>query len=235
MMDALLKLENVDAGYGAVQVLSGVSFTVRRGDRLTVLGRNGAGKSTLMKAVVGLATQTGGSILFAGENISSESPDERAMRGIGFVPQTRNIFRSLSVEENLLTGLKGRSRACLEESYQMFPRLAERRRSWGKDLSGGEQQMLAIARTLLGKPVLLLLDEPLEGLAPLICEQLMETFAALAATSDMAIVLVEQKVESALNFASRAIVLEHGSIVLSDVSEALIDNQDVLDRYLAVA
>jgi branched-chain amino acid transport system ATP-binding protein len=206
-MGDLLHIENLTAGYGAIQVLHGVNLSLASGGRLALIGRNGVGKTTLLKAVIGLADVKAGQVRLDGQDITKWSARERAHAGIGYVPQTRDIFPSLTVEENLLAGLKGRPRSALDEAYALFPRLAERRLNGGQQLSGGEQQMLSVARTLLGKPRLLLLDEPLEGLAPIICIELMRAFEHLAQDTGVAVLLVEQKVDDALRFAPRAMVL----------------------------
>ncbi|MBL8301682.1 MAG: ATP-binding cassette domain-containing protein, partial [Ideonella sp.] len=164
---ALLELHDVVAGYGPVTVLNGLSLQVAAGEKLAVIGRNGVGKTTALRAVMGLAHLSSGRIVFDGEDLTGLAPHQRAQRGLGLVPQTRDVFPTLTVEENLLAGCKRRPRSALDEAYALFPRLAERRRNGGGQLSGGEQQMLSVARTLLGAPRLLLLDEPLEGLAPL--------------------------------------------------------------------
>ena len=184
---------------------------------------------------MGLADMKGGQVKLDGIDISKWSARERALAGIGYVPQTRDIFPSLTVEENLLAGLKGRSRSALDEAYALFPRLAERRKNGGQQLSGGEQQMLSVARTLLGKPRLLLLDEPLEGLAPIICIELMRVFENLARETGVAVLLVEQKVDDALRFAPRAMVLERGEVVYESDSAALNLRKDLLERYVGVA
>jgi branched-chain amino acid transport system ATP-binding protein len=234
-MTELLQIENLTAGYGAIQVLHGVNLSLSSSGRLALIGRNGVGKTTLLKVVMGLADMKGGQVKLDGIDISKWSARERALAGIGYVPQTRDIFPSLTVEENLLAGLKGRSRSALDEAYALFPRLAERRKNGGQQLSGGEQQMLSVARTLLGKPRLLLLDEPLEGLAPIICIELMRVFENLARETGVAVLLVEQKVDDALRFAPRAMVLERGEVVYESDSAALNLRKDLLERYVGVA
>jgi branched-chain amino acid transport system ATP-binding protein len=234
-MDDLLHIENLTAGYGAIQVLHGVNLSLASGGRLALIGRNGVGKTTLLKAVMGLADVKAGQVRLDGQDITKWSARERAHAGIGYVPQTRDIFPSLTVEENLLAGLKGRPRSALDEAYALFPRLAERRLNGGQQLSGGEQQMLSVARTLLGKPRLLLLDEPLEGLAPIICIELMRAFEHLAQDTGVAVLLVEQKVDDALRFAPRAMVLERGEVVHESSSAALSQRKDLLERYVGVA
>jgi branched-chain amino acid transport system ATP-binding protein len=234
-MAALLELDDVHAGYGAGQVLHGVSLALPAGGRLALIGRNGVGKTTTLKAAMGLVEVGRGRVRFDGRDITRLSPRERAHAGLGYVPQTRDIFASLSVEENLVAGLKGRPRRHVDEAYALFPRLAERRHHGGAQLSGGEQQMLTIARTLLGRPRLLLLDEPLEGLAPIICHELMTTFERLAAETGVAVLLVEQKVDDALRFAADAVLLERGEVVHADRSEALRAQPALLERYVGVA
>lgn len=234
-MTSLLHIDNLTAGYGAIQVLHGVNLSLASGGRLALIGRNGVGKTTLLKAVMGLADVRAGQVRLDGQDITKWSARERAHAGIGYVPQTRDIFPSLTVEENLLAGLKGRPRSALDEAYALFPRLAERRQNGGQQLSGGEQQMLSVARTLLGKPRLLLLDEPLEGLAPIICIELMRAFEHLAQDTGVAVLLVEQKVDDALRFAPRAVVLERGEVVHESESAALSQRKDLLERYVGVA
>lgn len=234
MPAARLEVEHLSAGYGPTQIVSEMSFEVPAGGRLAVLGRNGVGKTTLLATLMGLSTQHSGRILNDGKDISGLRTSARALCGMGYVSQTRDIFASLTVEENLSTGLKGRERSAIAEMYEMFPRLAERRRHFGLQLSGGEQQMLAMARTLLGKPSILLLDEPLEGLAPVICDQLMETISALATSGDMTIVLVEQQIERALNFADRVMVVERGRAVWEGLSEELKSDRPLVNKLLGV-
>jgi branched-chain amino acid transport system ATP-binding protein len=234
MPAARLEVERLSAGYGPTQIVSEMSFEVPAGGRLAILGRNGVGKTTLLATLMGLSTRHHGRILADGNDISSLRTSARALRGMGYVPQTRDIFSSLTVEENLSTGFKTRDRDGLDGIYRMFPRLAERRRHLGLQLSGGEQQMLSMARTLLGKPSILLLDEPLEGLAPVICDQLMETISRLAISGDMTIILVEQQIERALNFADRVMVVERGRTVWEGASEELKSDRALVNRLLGV-
>lgn len=234
-MAALLQIDALHAGYGEVQVLHGVSLALASGARLALIGRNGVGKSTTLRAIMGLADVTAGRVVFDGQDITRLSPRERAHLGLGYVPQTRDIFASLTVEENLIAGLKGRPRRCVDEAYALFPRLAERRGNGGNQLSGGEQQMLTVARTLLGQPRVLLLDEPLEGLAPIICQELMQTFERLAQQTGVAVLLVEQKVDDALRFAHDVVMLERGEVVHRDTSQALRARPELLERYVGVA
>lgn len=232
MADLLLELEEVRAGYGDTQVLNGVSLAVPRGQRLAVIGRNGVGKSTLLATIMGLTRMRGGTVRLNGAPVTALPPHRRARLGLGFVPQTRDIFGSLTVEENLLAGLRGD--ASLEEAYALFPRLKERRRNGGGQLSGGEQQMLSIARTLMGRPSLLLLDEPLEGLAPVICDQLMAVFDALAASGACTLVLVEQHTELALAFADRVAILDQGAVVHDGPAAETARDQRLLERHVGV-
>ncbi len=234
-MGALLQIERLDAGYGAIQIIHGLDLTLDAGSRLALVGRNGVGKTTLLKTVIGLADVRAGRVIFDDQDISRWSPRQRALAGIGYVPQTRDIFPSLTVEENLLAGLKGRPRQAIDEAYALFPRLAERRHNGGQQLSGGEQQMLTVARTLLGQPRVLLLDEPLEGLAPIICQELMHAFERLAQETGVAVLLVEQKVDDALRFAPDVVVLERGEIVHTGSSDELRQREDLLERYVGVA
>lgn len=234
-MTALLSLQDVVAGYGPVTVLNELSFEIAAGSRTALVGRNGVGKSTTMKAIMGIAQVRAGRIVFDGHDITHRSPNERAHLGLGYVPQTRDIFPSLTVEENLVSGLKGFPLSGLELAYELFPRLKERRRNQGNQLSGGEQQMLSVARALLGQPRLLLLDEPLEGLAPVICQELLRAFEKLARETGIAMVIVEQQVHEALEFAQHALILERGSVVHAGDSHDLLERHDILDRYVGVA
>ena len=235
MSELILKLDNVVAGYGPTTVLNGLSFEMAPKERMAIVGRNGVGKTTALRAVMGLLPLRSGHISFAGQNVSSLAPHQRAELGLGYVPQTRDIFPSLTVEENLLAGLKRRPRIALDEAYSLFPRLAERRRNGGAQLSGGEQQMLSVARALLGQPSLLLLDEPLEGLAPLIRQELLKAFRRLSDETGIAIVIVEQHVDEALAYAQRALILSHGTVVHSGDSAALLGDPDALERWAGMA
>jgi len=234
MSAARLEVRNLNAGYGPTRIVSDMSFDVAAGGRLTILGRNGVGKTTLLAALMGISTQQGGTIHVGGADISTLKTAARARLGLGYVPQTRDIFRSLTVDENLVSGLKGRKREALDEAYTFFPRLGERRRNLGLQLSGGEQQMLSLARTLLGKPSILLLDEPLEGLAPVICDQIMTAITALAEAGDMTIVLVEQQIDRALDFGERVIVVERGRCVWEGECSSLKADHALVDRLLGV-
>jgi branched-chain amino acid transport system ATP-binding protein len=234
MPAASLEVRGLSAGYGPTVVLENVSFSVPAGSRLSILGRNGMGKTTLLSSLMGLTRRYGGEIVVGDDDVSGLKSSDRALKGIGLVPQTRDIFRSLTVEENLLVGIKDRPRGVIQEAYDMFPRLHERRRNLGWQLSGGEQQMLSTARTILGRPSVLLLDEPLEGLAPVICDELMAAFTRLAASGEMTILLVEQRLESALDFADSVLILERGQIVWQGTGEALRSDHGLVEHYIGV-
>lgn len=229
-----LEIENLSAGYGPTKVLEGVSVSVPAGQRLAVLGRNGVGKTTLLATLVGQTKRYEGRIRLGEADLTGAPSATRAHYGLGYVPQARCVFPTLTVEENLFVGLKGRQKTALEEAYAMFPRLKERRRNFGNQLSGGEQQMLSTARTILGRPSVLLLDEPLEGLAPVICEELMAAFALLAKSGDMTILLVEQRIQTALDFADHVIILERGRAAWSGTPAALSKDHDAVERLLGV-
>ncbi len=234
-MTPLLQLADVSAGYGPLTVLHGVSFSVNEGERMCLLGRNGVGKTTTLRTIMGQTDLRTGSLVWRSREITRSTTVRRSRLGIGYVPQTRDIFPSLTVEENLVAGLRNRPASDVVRAYKLFPRLHERRRNGGVELSGGEQQMLSVARTLLGEPRLLLLDEPLEGLAPIICEELISAFDTLCEQEGVAILLVEQKVQEALRFAQRALVLDHGAMVHESDTTTLQVNPAILDRYIAVA
>jgi len=229
-----LEVHGLCAGYASARVIEDVSFRADTGHTLAVLGRNGAGKTTLLASIIGLTKRHAGTITMGGEDISPLPAPERARRGLGYVPQTRDVFGSLTVEENLYVGLKGRGSGALSEAYALFPRLKERRRLLGSQLSGGEQQMLSVARTLLGQPRVLLLDEPLEGLAPAVCDELMVSLHTLAANGGMTIILAEQQIERALDFARRVHILDRGQLVWSGTSSELRRNRETIDQYLGV-
>jgi branched-chain amino acid transport system ATP-binding protein len=234
MPAAQLEIADLSAGYGQTRVLENVSFAVPAGSRLAVLGRNGVGKTTLFATIAGQTRRYGGTIRLDGKELGPLESASRARSGLGYVPQARCVFASLTVEENLLVGLKDRPRTAIAEAYEMFPRLKERRKNLGSQLSGGEQQMLSTARTILGKPSVLMLDEPLEGLAPVICEELMAAFSRLAAEGDMTILLVEQRIQSALDFADHVLVLERGQIAWSGTPAALSAEPATVEKLLGV-
>jgi branched-chain amino acid transport system ATP-binding protein len=234
MTAASLDVNGLSAGYGRTRVLDAVSFSAGAGETLAILGRNGVGKTTLLASLMGLTTLQAGTVTLAATEISTKPATDRAWLGLGYVPQTRDIFQSLTVEQNLRVGLKDRPRSAISEAYALFPRLGERRRLLGNQLSGGEQQMLSVARTLLGKPSVLLLDEPLEGLAPVICDELMATLHALARDGTLTILLVEQQIERALDFAPRSIILDRGRIVWEGASRELKARRELVEKYLGV-
>jgi len=229
-----LTLDAVRAGYGDTVVLEGVSLTLAAAGTLAVLGRNGVGKTTLLATIMGQTTLRGGSIKLNGHEVSSLPTYRRVRLGVGFVPQEREVFRSLTVEENLDVAARP-GRWTRERVYDFFPSLAERRRNHGNQLSGGEQQMLAIGRALMGNPSLLLMDEPLEGLAPVIVETVLRGLDRLKREDDLALVLVEQHARIALEFAADALVLDRGVVVYSGASRPLIDDPDRLAQLMGVS
>jgi branched-chain amino acid transport system ATP-binding protein len=230
---ALLSLTDVDAGYGDALVLHDVSFDMPESGSLAVLGRNGVGKSTLLLTVMGYTQMRSGRIAFRGADITHMEPHNRARAGIGWVAQEREIFPSLSVEENLVTTARP-GPWTLDGAFKMFPRLKERRRNMGNQLSGGEQQMLAIARALMTNPSLLLLDEPLEGLAPVIVEELISAIKLMVADRRTAIVLVEQHTDIALELTEEAVVLERGAIAYRGRSAQLSTDTATLERLVGL-
>jgi branched-chain amino acid transport system ATP-binding protein len=231
--DADLTLEQVRAGYGRTVVLDGVSLSLRSGATLAVLGRNGVGKTTLLSTIMGHTTLHGGTIRFRGEDVTALPAYARCRGGIGFVPQEREIFPSLTLEENLTVAARP-GRWTLPRVYDFFPRLAERRRNRGNQLSGGEQQMLAIGRALMGNPVLLLMDEPLEGLAPVIVDALLSGLDRLKREDGLALLLVEQHARLALEIAENAIILDRGAVVHSGASRALLEVPERLANLIGV-
>ena len=233
MTDMLLELEDVRAGYGDGVVLDGVSVALPRNGSLALLGRNGVGKTTLLLTIMGFVTLVRGAVRFRGKDISRLPPHRRAQAGIGWVPQEREIFPSLTVEENLLVAARA-GRWDLASIYGLFPRLQERRANMGNQLSGGEQQMLTIARTLMTNPAVLLLDEPLEGLAPIIVEELTAAIRRMAKDEGMALVLVEQHAEVALRLTEEAVVIERGRIAHRARSADLLNDRATLDRYVGL-
>ncbi len=232
-MAELLVVDNLIAGYGEAVVLDRVSFSLAEGKALALLGRNGAGKTTLIETLVGLTTFRSGSIHLAGSSIARLASERRARAGIGWVPQERGIFKSLTVEENL-TALARPGPWTVARAFQLFPRLSERQRNLGNQLSGGEQQMLAIARALLLNPRLLLLDEPLEGLAPIIVEEVLAALGRILGEGQSAIV-VEQKARQILAVTDRALILERGVVVSDGDSASLLTDTHTLDARLGVA
>jgi branched-chain amino acid transport system ATP-binding protein len=214
-------------------VLDGISLELAEGGSLAVLGRNGVGKTTLLLTIMGFTRVASGSMRWRGRDIARLAPHRRARLGIGWVAQEREIFPSLTVEENLTVAARA-GRWDVPAVYRLFPRLAERRRNMGSHLSGGEQQMLAIARALTTNPALLLLDEPLEGLAPIIVEELADAIGRMMTDEGTAIVLVEQHTDVALSLAREAVVIERGTIALSGPSQALLADHTSLDRLIGL-
>lgn len=233
MAEAWLELCGVSAGYGDTVVLDDVSLTVVEHGTLSILGRNGVGKSTLLASILGHTTLHVGRIAFAGQPIERLRPFRRARLGIAYVPQEREIFPSLTVEENLAVASRGTTWT-YERIYTLFPHLAERRRSMGNQLSGGEQQMLAIGRALMLSPSLLLLDEPLEGLAPVIVDRLLAALLRLRDEGRMAIVLVEQHARLALEFSPGAVILDRGKVVYDGASQGLLDDPQRLAELIGL-
>jgi branched-chain amino acid transport system ATP-binding protein len=229
----LLAFKDVRAGYGEAVVLDDVSFEVPERGTLAVLGRNGVGKSTLLLTLMGFTKVGRGSILWRGTDITRLAPHRRAQAGIGWVAQEREIFANLTVEENLTVAARP-GRWDLPAVFDLFPRIRERKAANGNQLSGGEQQMLAIARALMTNPALLLLDEPLEGLAPIIVEELVRGLRRMIADEGTAVILVEQHAEIALSLAERALLLERGAIVHRARSVDLLQDHATLDRYIGL-
>jgi branched-chain amino acid transport system ATP-binding protein len=232
-MGEVLRLENLSAGYGDAVVLSDISLVVFEGDAVAVLGRNGTGKTTLMTTLMGITQVHSGRIWFRGADITEMASHRRALGGLGWVPQERDIFPSLTVEENL-TAVARLGPWTPSRVFELFPRLHARRRNFGNQLSGGEQQMLAIGRALALNPALLLLDEPLEGLAPIIVQELLPTIREMIRSSLMAVLLVEQHARQILPLTDRAIVLERGSVVHNGPSAALAADPALLEKWLGV-
>jgi branched-chain amino acid transport system ATP-binding protein len=229
-MAELLRVENLSAGYGEARVIQSLSFALEDGQSLALLGRNGVGKTTLIDSLIGVTTRFGGKIVLAGEDITALPPHLRARRGVGWTPQERNIFRSLTVEENL-TAVELPGPWTARRVYGLFSRLEERRANMGRQLSGGEQQMLAIGRALVLNPRLILLDEPTEGLAPIIVDELLGALRELA-RGGLSMIIAEQKPKKILPFTDEAIVLDRGSIAYAAPSADLIANPAALDAHL---
>lgn len=228
-----LELTGVHSYYGKSHILQGVELSVAPGEVVTLLGRNGAGKSTTLKSIAGLVMPREGAVHFAGVDVTREAPHRRARRGLSLVPENRGIFGLLSVEENLRIAVRKGSLWTLEDVYSHFPRLRERRRNGGMQLSGGEQQMLSIARALLNGPRLLMLDEPVEGLAPVVVDEIVEQIRQVRA-SGIPILLVEQNLAVCTALADRHYILELGRIVYHGSRDEFATADDVRDRYLGV-
>ena len=240
-MSDFLQVDKVSAGYGEAVILNDVSLALAQGETLALLGRNGTGKTTLINTLAGATRQHAGSIMLGGIALHKLPSHERAAAGIGWVPQERNIFKSLTVHENL-TAVARPARAGTtsrpwspERVYELFPRLAERKTNLGTQLSGGEQQMLAVGRALVLNPRLLLLDEPLEGLAPIIVEELLRAISRITRDEGLSAIIVEQHPQAILAISHRAVVLDHGTVVHSGTAEELSAAPELLDRLLGVA
>ena len=233
-MAELLKVENLSAGYGEAVVLHGVSLSLSQGQTLALLGRNGTGKTTFMNTLAGATRQHGGSITLDGVALHQLPLHLRANAGIGWVPQERNIFKSLTVDENL-TAVARPGKWTPKQVYEMFPRLAERKGNLGTQLSGGEQQMLAVGRALVLNPKLLLLDEPLEGLAPIIVQELLRSIRRITREEGLSAIIVEQHPQAILAISDVAAVLDRGTVVHAGTAQELRDQPELLDKLLGVA
>ncbi|MCI1015267.1 ABC transporter ATP-binding protein [Herbaspirillum sp. C7C2] len=229
----ILQVQDVHGYYGKSHILQGISLEVDAGEVVTLLGRNGAGKTTTLKSIVGVVPPAQGQVLFEGQRISGLPSYKIAARGVCLVPEHRGIFKLLTVEENLTMAARKESAWGLEEIYTIFPRLKERRRNGGGQLSGGEQQMLAIARALMTHPRVLMLDEPVEGLAPVIVDEIVAQIKEIKATG-MSIILVEQNLEVCTQLADRHYIVEQGRIVYSGSNADFLADDRVKDRYLGV-
>ncbi|MCK6454034.1 MAG: ABC transporter ATP-binding protein [Alphaproteobacteria bacterium] len=233
----MLDVRGLEARYGPVQVLFGIDLSVAEGELVALIGANGAGKTTLLRTLSGLVRATGGSVAFDGETITAASPERRVRRGITQVPEGRQVFTTISVESNLRLGayVRGRDEAArdLARVYDLFPALAERRTSLAGELSGGQQQMLAIGRALMARPRLLLLDEPSMGLAPRIAAEILDIVLKLR-DSGTTVLLVEQNAAAALEIADRAYVIENGRIAMQGTGAALLDDRQVMSAYLGL-
>ena len=233
-MADVLRLDKLSAGYGAASIITDISLTLAEGRSIALLGRNGVGKTTLVDTIVGVTRRHGGTIAISGRDVTKLAPEKRAAAGVGWVPQERNIFKSLTVVENL-TAVARPGAWTVERAFEIFPRLAERRRNLGSQLSGGEQQMLAIARALMLNPKLLLLDEPTEGLAPIIVEELLRVLEGLFKREKLSGIIVEQHAQKILGMTDDAVILERGRIVHHGPSAALLADRRILERHLSVA
>ncbi|MFZ1047137.1 MAG: ABC transporter ATP-binding protein [Pseudolabrys sp.] len=233
MAERVLELDNVRAGYGETVVLEDIGLVLGASETVSIIGRNGVGKTTLLATIMGHTTLHSGQISLHGKDISGLATYRRVTAGLGYVPQEREIFPSLTLRENLEVATRPGAWT-MATVFELFPRLGERAENRGNQLSGGEQQMLAIGRALIGNPSVLLMDEPSEGLAPVIVEELARAVTRLAQTSGLAIILVEQNSRLALDIAPRAIVLDRGRIVFDGPSETLRDDPAKLEQFIGV-
>uniref|UniRef100_Q07IU9 ABC transporter related n=1 Tax=Rhodopseudomonas palustris (strain BisA53) TaxID=316055 RepID=Q07IU9_RHOP5 len=233
-MAELLRITHLRAGYGEAVVLPDLTLALGEGEVLALLGRNGTGKTTLINSIVGVTRRFGGTIHLGDRDITPLRPDQRARAGIGWVPQERNIFRSLTVEENM-TAVAQPGPWTVDRVYEMFPRLKERKANFGNQLSGGEQQMLAIGRALTLNPRLLLLDEPTEGLAPIVVDELLAALGIITRAGGVCTIIVEQNAQRILRLADRAVILERGAIVHDASSAALKADHGALEQFLGVS
>ncbi len=231
--ETILACDRLSSGWGATQVLDGISLQMAANETLVVLGRNGVGKTTFLSTLIGRAAQKAGSIVFRGRAIDHMPSHQRARFGMGFVPQEREIFPSLTVLENLTIATRP-GPWNLQRVFELFPRLGERRGNGGNQLSGGEQQMLSIARALMGNPRLLLMDEPLEGLAPVIVDQIVAVIHRIRSESDMAILIVEQHVDIALEFSQNVIVLDRGMSVYNNAESGSPPDRATIESLVSV-
>ena len=233
-MADLLALEGISAGYGEALILSNISLSLGEGKSLALLGRNGTGKTTLINTIIGLTRRRAGTVSLGGRDITRLRADQRALAGIGWVPQERNIFKSLTVDENI-TAVQTKGPWTLERIFAMFPRLSERRRNMGNQLSGGEQQMLAIGRALALNPRVLLLDEPTEGLAPIIVDELLNALRKIVREEGLAAIIVEQSPRKILPLTDSAIILDRGMVAHQAPSAELAQDAATLSTLLGVA
>jgi branched-chain amino acid transport system ATP-binding protein len=235
----MLEVKDIHSYYGKSHILQGVSMTLNEGELVCLLGRNGVGKSTTLKSIMGLVRPSEGSVRFHGQELIGKQPFEVARLGVGYVPEDRRIFRSLTVHENLLMGVKGSKGIAknggwtAEKVYEKFPRLKDRRDNKGGHLSGGEQQMLTVARTLMGNPKLILVDEPTEGLAPLIVKDVLEMLATVR-NSGVTVLMVEQNFKASIKVADRFYIMGKGQMVFEGGTEALLAAEEVRKNYLEV-